>query len=75
MMSDRQETISNVLGNITTLLQEMWSGPQLSNFNTNNSVCGTERATLSPPSDGRQQVQQASLADSSRTPENYENRC
>ena len=67
LTSEKQESISNTLGQLTSMLQDMRNGPQSYNVNHNNTV--TEpRGTHLPTTDGRQQVQ-----DFSGNQDGYEN--
>ena len=68
LTSERQERMSNTLGQLTSILQVMHNGPQSYNVNHNNTV--TEpRGTHLPTTGGRQQVQ-----DFSGNQDGYENR-
>ena len=47
LMSERQESISNALCNLTSMLQDMRDGSRSHNLNTNSTVAGLEaRASL-----------------------------
>ena len=71
LMSERQESISNALCNLTSMLQDMRDGSQSHNLNTNSTVAGLEARASLP--NGRQQGQGTFDTGLSANPDSYEN--
>ncbi|MES9970529.1 MAG: hypothetical protein ABW092_10890, partial [Candidatus Thiodiazotropha sp.] len=68
LASERQESISNTLGQVTSMLQDISKSPQPYNVNQNHTVTDP-RGTRLPTINGRQQVQSFSAY-----PDGHENR-
>ena len=71
LMSERQESISNALCNLTSMLQDMRDGSRSHNLNTNSTVSGLEARASLP--NGRQQGQGTFDTGLSANPDSYEN--